>query len=81
MPAGKIRSDLAYELRKMGANDFVISSNLMIRKDGMPYAGQKMPEDPGIALYFKRKGVDICISCDQYNSIESPTPIRRHWQS
>jgi hypothetical protein len=71
MPSGKIRSDLAYELRRMGADDFVISSNLMVRMDGLPYANQKAPDDPGIALYFKRKGVDICISCDQYNSIDA----------
>lgn len=71
MPSGKIRRDLARELHLMKANDFVISSNLMIRRDGLPYAGQKMPDDPGIALYFTRKGRELCIACDQYKSIDA----------
>lgn len=71
MPGGKIRHDLARELSLMGAADFVVSSDLMVRQDGLPYAGQKAPEDPGIALYFNRKGKQICISCDQYASIEA----------
>jgi len=71
MPAGKIRYDLARELKLMGSTDFVISSNLMVRQDGLPYAGQKPPEDAGIALYFNRKGKQICISCDQYLSVDA----------
>lgn len=71
MPSGKIRHDLAKELHLMGADDFVISSNLMMRNDGLPYANQKAPDDPGIALYFSRKGKDICISCDQYASVDA----------
>jgi hypothetical protein len=71
MPSGKIRHDLGRELQFMGATNFVISSNLMVRQDGLPYAGQKSPEDPGIALYFNRKGKEICISCDQYASVDA----------
>lgn len=71
MPSGKIRSDLARELHLMGADDFIVSSDLMIRNDGLPYAGQRSPADPGIALYFTRKGQEICISCDQYVSIDA----------
>lgn len=71
MPSGKIRHELARELKLMGSDDFVISSNLMVRNDGLPYANQKAPEDPGIALYFTRKGQEICISCDQYSSVDA----------
>jgi hypothetical protein len=71
MPGGKVRHDLARELHKMKADNFVISSNLMVRNDGLPYAGQKAPEDPGTALYFTRKDKEICISCDQYASVEA----------
>lgn len=71
MPGGKIRADLAKELHMMGSDDFVISSNLMVRLDGLPFSNQKTPEDPGIALYFNRKGVNICISCDQYASVDA----------
>ena len=71
MPGGKVRYELARELKMMGSDDFIISSNLMTRRDGLPYAGQKAPEDPGIGLYFTRKGKEICISCDRYSSIEA----------
>lgn len=71
VPEGKVRADLARELRLMGVTDFVISCNLMIRNDGLPYANQKQPEDPGVALYFTRKGQEICISCDQYAKINT----------
>ena len=70
MPSGKILSDLARELKLMGSgSDYVISSNLAVRRDGLPYAGQAMPEDSGVALYFKRKGQEICITCDQYKNL------------
>lgn len=71
MPSGKIKSDLARELSLMKADDFVISSNLMVRRDGIPYANQRQPEDTGVALYFNRKGKEICISCDQYFSVDA----------
>lgn len=34
----------------------VISSNLELRNDGLPRSGQRQPEDPGIAVYWKRNG-------------------------
>lgn len=71
VPSGKIRNDLARELRLMGVDDFVVSSMLMIRNDGLPYANQREPDDPGVALYFVRKGQEICISCDQYAKIDA----------
>lgn len=71
VPSGKVRTDLFRELKLMKVTDFTISSNLAIRNDGLPYANQRTPDDPGVALYFKRKGQDVCISCDQYRSIDA----------
>jgi hypothetical protein len=71
MPGGKIRKDLERELKLMKSDNWVISSNLILRRDGLPYAGQKTPADPGIALYFTRKGKEICISCDRYMSMDA----------
>lgn len=71
MPSAKIKFELARELKLMKVGDFVISSNLMVRRDGIPYANQREPEDPGVALYFTRKGSEICISCDQYVSVDA----------
>lgn len=69
--SSRIRQELSQELSRMGVSDFVISSNVAIRRDGLPYAGQKAPDDSGVALYFTRKGKEICISCDQYIHLDS----------
>lgn len=71
MPSGRIRSLLIKELHLMGSNDFVISSNVEIRRDGLPYSGQKAPDDPGVVLYFKRKETDIAISCDAWSTVDA----------
>ena len=46
------------ELSTMGVRDgqFVISTNLELRNDGQPRSGQRAPEDPGVAVYWTRKG-------------------------
>lgn len=71
VPEGKVRQDLLRELNLMRVDRYVISSNLMIRNDGLPYANQRQPEDSGVALYFTRKGKEICISCDQYYTVNA----------
>ena len=71
MPSGRIRQQLARELRLMDVNDFVISSNVAVRRDGLPYANQKAPDDPGVVLYFTRKGQDIAISCDAWHTVDA----------
>lgn len=71
MPGGRIRQLLYDELRKMNVTNTVISSNLAVRKDGLPYAGQRSPEDPGVVLYFTRKGIDIAISCDAWATLDA----------
>lgn len=43
---------LARELRLMGARDVVVSSNLMLRRDGLPLSHQREPDDPGVAVYW-----------------------------
>lgn len=64
------RAELVGELRLMGAKDVVISSNLELRNDGMPRSGQRQPSDPGVAVYFKRKGANGCFACDTWLAIE-----------
>lgn len=55
----------------MGAIELIVSTNIPVRKDGMMYAdymGRKI-DDPGVAIYFKYKGKDIVMCCDQYHSV------------
>jgi hypothetical protein len=39
------------------------------RKDGGVYSNAAEPDDSGVAVYFKRKGHDICIPCDTYRRV------------
>lgn len=59
------------ELRTLGVRDgqWVISSNLELRNDGLPRSGQRMPEDPGIAVYWTRKGKQNVMAIDLYDRV------------
>lgn len=67
----KATTDKAYremvaELERLGARNVIISSNLKLRQDGMPYANQPRHNDEGIAVYFVRKGKDYVLACDKF---------------
>lgn len=71
MPASRARQLLLRDLEMMGATDVVMSSNVETRRDGLPYANQKRIEDPGVVLYFRRKGQDIAIPCDRWHTVDA----------
>lgn len=71
MPGGRVRQLLTKELKMMEVDQIVISTNVATRRDGLPYAGQREPEDPGVVLYFTRKGSDIAISCDRWRTVDA----------
>ena len=41
------------ELRRLGARNIVLSSNLRLRQDGFPISGQSQPADPSIAGWLR----------------------------
>ena len=63
------------ELRRMGVHDFdlVISSNVALRLDGLPRSGQRDPEDPGVAVYWRdntQEGWPMrCMAVDRYDRV------------
>lgn len=64
------RDDLLKELRLLGARDVVISSNVALRRDGLPYANTPEPKDPGIAVYWVTKDKDQrVIACDCWSTV------------
>lgn len=71
MPSPRVYQLLNEELRKMDVENVNLSTNLQLRRDGLPYVGQKEPEDPGAVLYFTRKGVDIAIACDVWRKLDA----------
>lgn len=64
---GLIRDEMLDELRRLGGSNVVVSSNLCTRLDGLPYADQREPGDPGIAVYFMRKKKPYVIACDTFD--------------
>jgi hypothetical protein len=48
----------------------IISSDLKVKANGLPYSNQRTPDDPGVAVYFKWHKRDLVFACDKWLSIE-----------
>ena len=57
------------ELGRLGAKDTVISTDLELRRDGLPYSNQPKPADPGAAVYWRVGDVHRSIAIDCYDRI------------
>lgn len=75
---GRARDELLHELRLLGASDVVLSSNLRLRLDGLPYADQREPDDAGVAVYFRYKGRSVAFACDRWNRVRDNVQAIRH---
>lgn len=58
------------ELDRLGAADFILSTNVALRLDGLPRGGQSAPADPGACVYFKLKGKAHALPCDRFTKVE-----------
>lgn len=77
---GRARDELLYSLKLLGTRDVVISSNIPLRRDGLPLASASEPLDPGVAVYFSRRMYDaqgrlgdmrpFVIACDTYTKVK-----------
>lgn len=63
------RNILFNELRLLGATNIVISSNAQLRRDGLPYVGQRL-DDCGVAVYFDLNGENQCVPCDKWSRLD-----------
>lgn len=62
--------ELGFEVERLGGRYMTISTNAPVRRDGYPYADAlKRSEDPGVAVYFERRGRQMCFACDSYDRI------------
>lgn len=66
---GRVRDQLVDELGRLGAQNVVISTNVALRQDGLPYANQKAVGDPGVAVYFTLKGKPLAMARDRFKSV------------
>jgi len=69
---GRARDEIFAELKRMGVGDWnvVLSTNIPLRRDGLPYSGMAQPKDPGVAVYFRHRGKPMVFACDNYHKIE-----------
>lgn len=58
------------ELRLLEAKNAVVSTNVPLRRDGLPLASAKRVEDTGAAVYFLYKGKQTCFACDRWDKVE-----------
>lgn len=70
MSFAKGRDELMRELRLMGARYPLLSSNVPLRRDGLPYAAQREPDDPGVAVYFMWQGKQMTFACDRWDRVK-----------
>ena len=66
----KTREELLRELRLFGAKHIVISTNIPLRRDGLPYANMREPDDPGVAVYWvDRNREPRVMACDSWRTV------------
>lgn len=60
--------ELGQELKRLGVESAYISTDRPLRVDGRPRSGVQ-PDTPAVAVYFVRKGKQLCIPCDKYQTV------------
>jgi len=69
----RARDELLAELQRMDRSNkslAVISTNIQLGKDGLPYANFREPDDSGVAVHFMRQGSQHVIACDTWDLIK-----------
>lgn len=67
---GDARDHLLAELSRMGAKSIILSTNVPLRRDGLPYATFREPADPGVAVYFQWHGKPMTFACDRWDKVK-----------
>jgi hypothetical protein len=66
----KGRDELLKELRLFGAKNITISTDIPVRRDGLPFVNARDPQDPGVAVYWQdRKGNARVMACDAWKTL------------
>ena len=68
---GTLRVLAALRILGVADGDAIISTNLRVRLDGLPRSGQPAPEDPGVCVYWERRGDKgtKCMAIDRYDRV------------
>lgn len=66
---GRSVQDVVREVSLLGGSALIVSSNIALRRDGLPYANTAEPADRGVAVYFTYKRKAMCFACDRWLSV------------
>lgn len=69
VPLGIASTNLRHEVNRLGGLNMILSSNIPVRADGLPYSKFRVPDDAGVAVYFELNGDQRCIPCDRWESV------------
>src|SRR4051812_28607337 len=59
------------EIKRLGGKDAVISTDIPVRNDGLPYANaaRMTMQSQGVAVYFNYNGEPVVFCCDKWHSV------------
>jgi len=64
------RTHLVEQVRLLGGRGLVVSSNVSTRRDGLPYANQRRPDDSGVAVYWLTPQDEWrVVACDRWQNV------------
>lgn len=70
----RARDNIVAEIGRLAGRypdpQIVISTNIALRRDGLPLANQRQPDDPGVAVYFLYKKRQMSFACDRWQKVE-----------
>lgn len=70
----RARDNIVAEVSRLAGRypdpQIVISTNIALRRDGLPLASQRQPDDPGVAVYFLYKKRQMSFACDRWQKID-----------
>jgi hypothetical protein len=70
------------QLDKLGADHIILSSNVLLRLDGLPRGGQRDPDDPGVACYFNLNKKRMVLASDKWTRVaDNVAAIAAHIRS
>lgn len=62
--------ELFKELKRLGAENIIISSNLRKHLKGDGFYAKQYIDDVGVAVYFEKKGTQKVMACDRWDRVE-----------
>jgi hypothetical protein len=64
------RDCLFNEIRLMNGSSPILSTNVELRRDGLPYATRREPEDSAVAVYFTYKKKQLVFASDRWDKVQ-----------